>query len=139
MEQRTNYGNAGGTIGHELHGFDDRGRQFDAQGNLKDWWTKDDAKNFTDRAQCIVDQYAQYPVVDDIKINSKLTRTGHDRGSRKPGSRARQNHAARARAYPLRRNRHAVDRRRRHVPLFPEGGGEVSFNAENEIRLRARP
>src|SRR5208283_995463 len=60
--------------GHELtHGFDDQGRQFDAQGNLKDWWTKEDAKNFTDRAQCIVDQYAQYPVVDDIKINSKLT------------------------------------------------------------------
>ena len=74
MDDAPNYGDTGGTIGHELtHGFDDQGRQFDAQGNLKDWWTKEDAKNFTDRAQCIVDQYAQYTVVDDIKINSKLT------------------------------------------------------------------
>ncbi len=74
MDDAPNYGNTGGTIGHELtHGFDDEGRQFDAQGNLKDWWTTEDAKNFTDRAQCVVDQYAQYTVVDDIKINSKLT------------------------------------------------------------------
>ena len=74
MDDAPNYGNTGGTIGHELtHGFDDEGRQFDAQGNLKDWWTKEDAKNFTERAQCVVDQYAQYTVVDDIKINSKLT------------------------------------------------------------------
>ena len=74
MDDAPNYGNTGGTIGHELtHGFDDEGRQFDAQGNLKDWWTKEDAKNFTDRAQCVVDQYAQYVVVDDIKVNSKLT------------------------------------------------------------------
>ena len=74
MDDAPNYGNTGGTIGHELtHGFDDEGRQFDAKGNLKDWWTADDAKNFTTRAQCIVDQYAQYTVVDEIKINSKLT------------------------------------------------------------------
>jgi endothelin-converting enzyme/putative endopeptidase len=74
MDDAPNYGDTGATIGHELtHAFDDRGRQFDAQGNLKDWWTRDDAKNFTDRAQCIVDQYAQYTVVDDIKINSALT------------------------------------------------------------------
>ena len=74
MDDAPNYGDTGGTIGHELtHAFDDQGRQFDAHGNLKDWWTKDDAKNFTDRAQCIVDQYAQYTIVDDIKINSALT------------------------------------------------------------------
>ena len=74
MDAAPNYGNTGATIGHELtHGFDDEGRQFDAKGNLKDWWTKDDAKNFESRAQCVVDQYAQYTVVDDIKINSKLT------------------------------------------------------------------
>lgn len=74
MDDAPNYGNTGGTIGHELtHGFDDEGRQFDAHGNLKDWWTPKDAGNFTDRAQCIVDQYAQYTVVDEIKINSKLT------------------------------------------------------------------
>jgi endothelin-converting enzyme/putative endopeptidase len=74
MDDAPNYGNTGGTIGHELtHGFDDEGRQFDAKGNLKDWWTEQDAKNFTERAQCIVDQYAQYVVIDDVKINSKLT------------------------------------------------------------------
>ena len=74
MDDAPNYGNTGGTIGHELtHGFDDEGRQFDAYGNLKDWWTDKDAKAFTERAQCVVDQYAQYTVVDDIKINSKLT------------------------------------------------------------------
>jgi len=74
MDDAPNYGNTGGTIGHELtHAFDDEGRQFDANGNLKDWWTKKDAKAFEERTQCIVDQYAQYTVVDDIKINSKLT------------------------------------------------------------------
>jgi putative endopeptidase len=74
LDDAPNYGNTGGTIGHELtHGFDDEGRQFDAKGNLKDWWTKQDGENFTKRADCVVDQYAQYTIVDDIKINSKLT------------------------------------------------------------------
>jgi endothelin-converting enzyme/putative endopeptidase len=74
MDDAPNYGNTGGTIGHELtHGFDDEGRQFDAQGNLKDWWTEKDGKEFETRAACVVDQYAQYTVVDDIKLNSKLT------------------------------------------------------------------
>ena len=74
LDDAPNYGNTGSTIGHELtHGFDDEGRQFDAHGNLRDWWTEADAKGFTDRAQCVVDQYAQYTIVDEIKINSKLT------------------------------------------------------------------
>ena len=74
LDDAPNYGNTGGTIGHELtHGFDDEGRQFDAKGNLRDWWTKEDADQFTTRAACIVDQYAKYTVVDDIQINSKLT------------------------------------------------------------------
>jgi endothelin-converting enzyme/putative endopeptidase len=74
LDDAPNYGNTGGTIGHELtHGFDDEGRQFDGAGNLKDWWTATDAKEFTKRTQCIVDQYAQYVVVDDIRINSRLT------------------------------------------------------------------
>jgi putative endopeptidase len=73
-----NYGNTGGTIGHELtHGFDDEGRQFDAQGNLKDWWTPQDAKAFEDRINCQREQYAGYIIVDDIHINSKLT-SGED-------------------------------------------------------------
>ena len=63
MDDAPNYGNTGATIGHELtHGFDDEGRQFDAQGNLKDWWTKEDAARFTERAKCVPDQYAQYIV-----------------------------------------------------------------------------
>jgi endothelin-converting enzyme/putative endopeptidase len=74
MDDAPNYGNTGSTIGHELtHGFDDEGRQFDAHGNLKDWWTKQDSQQFEQRAACVVNQYAQYKVVDDIKINSKLT------------------------------------------------------------------
>ena len=74
MDDAPNYGNTGGTIGHELtHGFDDEGRQFDAKGNLHDWWTKKDAAEFEKRAECVSSQYGQYTVVDDIKINSKLT------------------------------------------------------------------
>ncbi len=74
LDDAPNYGNTGGTIGHELtHGFDDEGRQFDSMGNLKDWWTPADAEQFKERTQCIIDQYAQYVVVDDIHINSKLT------------------------------------------------------------------
>jgi len=69
-----NYGDTGSTIGHELtHGFDDEGSQFDADGNLRNWWTPEDRAAFEKRAQCVVDQYAGYTVVDDIKINSRLT------------------------------------------------------------------
>jgi endothelin-converting enzyme/putative endopeptidase len=69
-----NLGAAGAVIGHELtHGFDDQGRQFDARGNLKDWWTPADAKAFEERAQCFVDEYASFTAVDDVKLNGKLT------------------------------------------------------------------
>jgi endothelin-converting enzyme/putative endopeptidase len=78
LDDAPNYGNTGSTIGHELtHGFDDEGRQFDDQGNLKDWWTKQDAAAFEERVQCVRDQYSQYVIVDDIKINGKLT-SGED-------------------------------------------------------------
>ena len=74
LDAAPNYGNTGGTIGHELtHGFDDEGRQFDAGGNLKDWWTKRDAEEFLRRARCVSDQYSGYLIVDDIHINGKLT------------------------------------------------------------------
>ena len=74
MDDAPNYGNTGSTIGHELtHGFDDEGRQFDAKGNLRDWWTKQDAAQFEKRAACVVNEYAQFTVVDNIKLNSKLT------------------------------------------------------------------
>jgi endothelin-converting enzyme/putative endopeptidase len=74
IDDAPNYGDTGGTIGHELtHGFDDEGSKFDAHGNLREWWTKDDRQKFEERTKCIQDQYAQYVVVDDIHINSKLT------------------------------------------------------------------
>jgi endothelin-converting enzyme/putative endopeptidase len=74
LDDAPNYGNTGSTIGHELtHAFDDEGQKFDARGNLRSWWTKPDAAAFTARAQCLVDQFAQYPVVDEVKINSRLT------------------------------------------------------------------
>jgi putative endopeptidase len=74
MDAAPNYGDTGGTIGHELtHGFDDEGSQYDAMGNLKNWWTKSDREKFDARTKCVEDQYANYVVVDDIHINSKLT------------------------------------------------------------------
>ncbi|HEX4345985.1 MAG TPA: M13 family metallopeptidase, partial [Vicinamibacterales bacterium] len=69
-----NYGGAGMVIGHELtHGFDDEGRQFDAKGNLNDWWTPEDAKAFEEKSQCLVDEYSAFTAIDDVKLNGKLT------------------------------------------------------------------
>jgi endothelin-converting enzyme/putative endopeptidase len=70
----TNYGHIGAIVGHELtHGFDDEGRKFDAQGNLKDWWTADDAKRFVERTDCLVNEYGNFVAVDDLHVNGKLT------------------------------------------------------------------
>ena len=69
-----NYGGIGAVIGHEMtHGFDDQGRQFDADGNLEDWWTKTDADEFKKRADEVVKQYDGYTVLDTIHVNGKLT------------------------------------------------------------------
>ena len=74
LDDAPNYGNTGSTIGHELtHAFDDEGRQFDAHGNLKDWWTPADAQRFKERAECVVEQNSRYVVVDDIHSNGRLT------------------------------------------------------------------
>jgi len=74
MDDAPNYGDTGGTVGHELtHGFDDEGSQFDAQGNLKNWWTKEDREKFDARTKCVADQYSQYVMVDDVHINGELT------------------------------------------------------------------
>jgi putative endopeptidase len=74
MDDAPNYGNTGGTIGHELtHGFDDEGSQYDAKGNLKNWWTKEDREKFDARTQCVDDQYSSYVAVDDVHVNGKLT------------------------------------------------------------------
>jgi putative endopeptidase len=73
-DNAANYGDMGSTIGHELtHGFDDEGRQFDKDGNLNDWWTKDDGQKFTDRAQCMVKQYDAIEAVPGVHLNGKLT------------------------------------------------------------------
>jgi putative endopeptidase len=69
-----NYGAIGSVMGHELtHGFDDQGRQFDAQGNLHNWWTPGDAKEFEQRAECFIKEYSAYTPVDDVHLNGKLT------------------------------------------------------------------
>jgi endothelin-converting enzyme/putative endopeptidase len=69
-----NYGGAGAVIGHELtHGFDDQGRKFDGEGNLRDWWTRADGKAYDERASCVADQYSGYTVAGDTKINGRLT------------------------------------------------------------------
>jgi putative endopeptidase len=74
MDDAPNYGDTGGTIGHELtHGFDDEGSQFDAKGNLKDWWTKEDREKFDARTKCVDDQYSGYVAVEDVHVNGKLT------------------------------------------------------------------
>jgi putative endopeptidase len=73
-DDAANYGAIGSVIGHELtHGFDDEGRQYDAVGNLKDWWTAEDGKKFDERAQRVVEQYNGYIAVDTLHINGKLT------------------------------------------------------------------
>ncbi|MFZ0912578.1 MAG: M13 family metallopeptidase [Candidatus Korobacteraceae bacterium] len=78
MDDAVNYGGIGVVIGHELtHGFDDQGRKYDAQGNLKDWWTAQDGKAFEERASCTADEYSSFVAVKDDKgevhVNGKLT------------------------------------------------------------------
>ncbi len=68
-----NYGGMGAIIGHELtHGFDDQGRQFDAKGNLADWWTDADMKAFKERAQCIIDQFSGFEVEKGLNLKGEL-------------------------------------------------------------------
>jgi len=74
MDDAPNYGDTGGNIGHELtHGFDDYGSQYDAKGNLRNWWTKEDRDQFNARTKCIQDQFSQYLVVEDVHVNGELT------------------------------------------------------------------
>jgi putative endopeptidase len=72
-DDASNYGAMGAVIGHEMtHGFDDQGRKFDAQGNLHDWWTPEDQKNFNERAQCVKEQFESYKVQGDLHENGDL-------------------------------------------------------------------
>ncbi len=69
-----NYGAIGAVIGHEMtHHFDDQGRRFDATGQLRDWWTPDDARQFEARTQRVVDQYSAATVLDSLHLNGRLT------------------------------------------------------------------
>lgn len=73
-DDAVNYGGIGAVIGHEMtHGFDDQGRQYAANGNLQDWWTKEDAQKFTERAAMVVNQYNNFTVLDTVHVNGKLT------------------------------------------------------------------
>jgi putative endopeptidase len=73
-DDAVNYGGIGAVIGHEMtHGFDDQGRQFDSHGNLRDWWTAADAKNFSTRAQGIIAQYSGYEPLPELHLNGNLT------------------------------------------------------------------
>ena len=74
MDDAVNFGGVGMVIGHELtHGFDDEGRQFDPEGNLKDWWTEEDAKEFKQRSACVDDEYSSFTVAPGVHVNGKLT------------------------------------------------------------------
>jgi predicted metalloendopeptidase len=74
MDDAVNFGGIGLVIGHELtHGFDDQGRKFDPQGNLRDWWTEQDGKEFDKRVSCVADEYSNFVAVDNMKLNGRLT------------------------------------------------------------------
>jgi putative endopeptidase len=73
-DDAVNFGAIGMVIGHEMtHGFDDSGRQYDLQGNLRDWWTKEDAERFTKRSEILVEQYNNYVILDSLRINGRLS------------------------------------------------------------------
>jgi len=73
-DEAANYGAIGAVIGHEMtHGFDDQGRKSDGEGNLTDWWTKEDEEKFVQRSQVMVNQYGQYRPIDTLRLNGQLT------------------------------------------------------------------
>jgi endothelin-converting enzyme/putative endopeptidase len=74
IDDAVNFGGIGMVIGHELtHGFDDEGRQFDPRGNLKDWWTAEDAREFDKREECVANEYSSFTVAPGVHVNGKLT------------------------------------------------------------------
>ena len=73
-DDAVNYGAIGAVIGHEMtHGFDDQGRQFDAVGNLRDWWSKKSAEEYDKRRKAVVDQYSSYEPLPGLHVNGELT------------------------------------------------------------------
>lgn len=72
-DDAVNYGAIGGVIGHEIsHGFDDKGSSFDADGNMRNWWTDEDHKKFKEKTQALIDQYSQYEVLPGLFVNGAL-------------------------------------------------------------------
>jgi predicted metalloendopeptidase len=73
-DDAVNYGGIGAVIGHEMgHGFDDQGAKFDGEGNMRDWWTEQDLKEFAARGKALIAQYDGYYVFDDLHVNGSLT------------------------------------------------------------------
>ncbi|MGL4447066.1 MAG: M13 family metallopeptidase [Shewanella sp.] len=73
-DDAVNYGGIGAVIGHEMgHGFDDQGAKFDGEGNMRDWWTEQDLKEFSERGKALIAQYNGYSVFDDLHVNGSLT------------------------------------------------------------------
>jgi predicted metalloendopeptidase len=73
-DRAVNYGGIGSVIGHEMtHGFDDSGRKYDGDGNLRDWWTATDAGEFEKRAACVANEYSNFSPVDGLNLNGRLT------------------------------------------------------------------
>ncbi len=74
IDDPVNFGAIGVVIGHELtHGFDDQGRQYDAEGNLRDWWAPEDGKGFKERTDCEVQEYGDFTVAGGEHVNGSLT------------------------------------------------------------------
>ncbi|MGZ5024976.1 MAG: M13 family metallopeptidase, partial [Chthoniobacterales bacterium] len=73
-DDAVNYGGIGCVIGHEMtHGFDDQGRQYDAQGNLRDWWTKESADAYNERRKVVVEEYSEFEPLPGEHVNGELT------------------------------------------------------------------
>jgi putative endopeptidase len=73
-DDAVNYGAIGVVIGHEMtHGFDDKGRLYDKEGNLSDWWTEEDARRFEEKSQVLVEHFDEFPILDTLHVNGKLT------------------------------------------------------------------
>lgn len=74
MDDAVNFGLAAAVMGHELsHAFDDSGHKFDGEGNMRNWWTAEDAAHYDERAACFVRQYSSYTIIDDVRVNGQLT------------------------------------------------------------------
>ena len=136
MDDAVNFGGIGMVIGHELtHGFDDEGRQFDAQGNLHDWWTPEDAKEFNERAACIDNEYSGFTVAPGVHVNGKLTL----------GENTADNGGVRVSLMALHEHRWAASRSRRSTALrrtsassFPSDRSGAPTSGRRRLRLQVQ-